>query len=55
VDPSPFDDRHAAKVEYIESVMTASPTESTLTVFEQQFEDEAFAGIRRISPEATHA
>ena len=41
-------------VKYIESVMTASPTEPMLTVFEQQFEPDVFTGIRRISSEAGH-
>lgn len=40
---------------YIESSVVTGAAEPTLTVFEQQFENGLFAGIRRISSEATHA
>jgi molybdopterin/thiamine biosynthesis adenylyltransferase len=40
---------------YIESSVVVGATEPTLTVFEQQFDNGFFTGIRRMSPEATHA
>jgi len=42
-------------IKYIESVMTGSPTRPGLTVFEQQYEDDMFTGIRRIPLETRHA
>lgn len=40
---------------YIESSIVIDAVEPTLTVFEQQFDNGLFTGIRRISPEATDA
>ena len=40
---------------YIESSVVIGVAEPTLTVFEQQFENGLFTGIRRIAPGAMHA
>jgi hypothetical protein len=45
----------AIAVKYIESVLTGCPTEPTLSIFQQYFENGLFAGIRGVPAGAIHA
>lgn len=44
----------AVGVKYLESIVVTYPTEPTLTVFEQQFENGVFTGMRHVTPGATY-
>jgi hypothetical protein len=41
-------------VKHLESVIAAIPTQPELIIFEQYYENDVFAGIRRLPPEIAH-
>lgn len=55
--PARFDDvamMASAAMKYLESLMARPPLVSTLTVFEQQYEQDTFVGVRKVATEDVH-
>lgn len=44
----------SAAMKYLESLMARPPLVSTLTVFEQQYEQDTFVGVRKVATEDVH-